>query len=326
MIDKITLQHLESREAAYRLLQKILASDIAEDILCEFLVELRNHPISEQLLTGFRDAITERMIPVPLGDASCIDICGTGGDGKNTFNISTLAALTIAACGQSVVKHGNSAFSSSVGSSDILQRIGIPMPKTPDEAREQFGRCGIAFLHAPFFHPALKQIGSARKKVRFRTIFNLLGPLCNPAAPAVQVLGVSHFEVFRLYRSIVSKGATRYAVLWDEGGYDEITLTGRTFLSLNGKDTIVKPLDVVSRPIDPHLLSGADTTEGGEKLFLQIASGKAEEEKLQVVAINAAVAILVSGNAASLKDAFEKALETLKAGKVMQKINILRGS
>lgn len=323
MIERITVRHINSRKEAHRLLASILSTNHTESSLCEFLGDLRNHPVSEELLAGFREAMMDRCITVEPGTRNCVDVCGTGGDGKHTFNISTLAALTAAAAGVPVIKHGNSAFSSTIGSSDILNEVGITMPKTPDEARSQFNRCGITFLHAPFFHPAMKSLGAARKKVGFRTIFNLLGPLCNPAQPHCQIIGVSHYEVHRLYRSYLSKRNISYSVLWDEGGYDEVSLTNRCFVTSNGREQIFSP-KTFGGPVSPSMLSGGKSTHENKEIFLQIASGNALPEKLSVVAANAALAI-AQFETTPVELAYTLALKKLRQGAVMDIIKKLQG-
>lgn len=326
MIEPLGLRHIESKTQAQNFLRNILDGDHIDEALCAFLGELRNISFSEEMIAGFRDAMMDRATRIDLGTIKAIDICGTGGDGKNTFNISTLAALSTAACGCPVVKHGNSAFSSLCGSSDILHRVGIPTPNTPDGVKAQVEKYGIAFLHAPFFHPMLKRIGAARRKVQFRTIFNILGPLCNPTDPTYKVLGVSHFALARLYRAILARGDKHYAVLWDENGYDEVTLTARSFVTVNGADHILMPQQFVKSPIEPRSLHGAKSPEEATTQFLQIARGKGSEEQTAVVAVNAAIALFVAGHAASFEEGFQRAEQTIRNEKVIELIDTLRKS
>lgn len=318
-----SLHYVTSSKDAHTYISNLFDGAMSYEAICAFLGELKAIPISEQMLSGFRSAMLERAVKVDLDGLKTIDICGTGGDGKDTFNISTLAALLIAACGYKVTKHGNTAFSSSCGSSDILQQLGVKLPSTPDQVKRQIEMCGIAFLHAPFFHPALKTIGPARKKLGFRTVFNILGPLCNPASPSVSVLGVASYPVYRAYKAILSTSKNSYAVLWDENGYDEISLTGRAFYSVNRSDRVLIPEDIIPIRLKSNELTGGDSPEENAKIFRIIAEGEGSYAQTSVVAANAALAISLIEPFKSLVDIFSEAKEVLKAGKLIPLIKKL---
>ena len=323
MTAAVTPELLKSRPAAQEFLGKIL-DDISDiEALKTLLTDLKNIPLAPAWVMGFRDAIMIRAHKFEI-NMPVIDICGTGGDGKNTFNISTLAALTVAACGYAVAKHGNSASSSVSGSSDILRALEIPLPETSAAVQSQASCAGIAFLHAPHFHPRLAAIGAARKTLKFSTVFNLLGPLCHPAQPACRVLGVSNRATYDLYRTIVPTLDGRYAIILDENGYDEISFTGPAKVFINGTEKTLTPADFGMAPLLPdELFAPIDRTEN-KNLFLQIASGQGTIAQAAVTAANAAVAMHLAEPAQSILEHFQTALTMLQSGKVFMVIGRLR--
>jgi anthranilate phosphoribosyltransferase len=318
-----SLHYITSSKDAHALISTIFDGTMSYEAICAFLGELKTVPISEQMLSGFRSAMLERAVTIDLDGLQTIDICGTGGDGKDTFNVSTLAALLVAACGYNVTKHGNTSFSSACGSSDILQLLGVKLPSTPDQVKRQVERCAVTFLHAPFFHPALKTIGPARKKLGFRTVFNILGPLCNPVSPSVSVLGVASYPVYRAYKAIISTSKNSYAVLWDENGYDEISLTGRAFYSVNRSDHVLVPEELIPIRLKTKDLTGGDSPEQNAKIFRKIAEGEGTSAQSAVVAANAALAISLIESSKSFVDIFNNAQEVLNAGKLIPLITKL---
>lgn len=325
MIPVVTPETLQSRENARDLLNDILDGDFPPQEIQQFLTELKNFPVTPEWVMGFRDAMMARAQNFEI-TAPVTDICGTGGDGKNTFNISTLAALTAAACGHAVAKHGNSASTSHSGSSDILRALEIPMPQSADAAQQQINRAGIAFLHAPYFHPALAAIGAARKTLGFPTVFNILGPLCHPARPAYRVLGVASRQTYDLYRAIAPMLGGRYAIILDDNGYDEISLTASAKICINGTEQILSPHDFGLSPLLPDdLITAPDMTEN-KNLFLSIARGAGSAAQNATVAANAAVAIHLAEPTRSIAEHFQTARATLQSGHVMDVIEKLKGT
>jgi len=324
MIPEISAEKLRSRSFAQDLLAKILDGNYNQEQLIDVLTLLKSMPLNAEGVLGFRDAIMAHAENFEIVSPCVIDICGTGGDGKNTFNVSTLAALTVAACGFLVAKHGNSASSSSSGSSDILRVLDIPLPTNADEAQRQIAHTGITFLHAPYFHPALAALGAARKKFGAPTVFNILGPLCHPAQPTVRVLGTAKHEVYHLYCEILPVLGGAYAIIQDENGYDEISLTGPARICINGTETIFMPADFGLSPLrSDDLISAVDMAEN-KNLFLTIASGQGSTAQNAVVAANAALAMHLVESAQAIIEHFKTAQKILQNGRVFTLIEKLR--
>ncbi len=326
----VSPKQLQSRMGARDILAAVLDGNHSQNELCEFLAALKNIPLNAEWVLGFRDAIMARAKTFDF-DVPVIDICGTGGDGKNTFNISTLAALTLAAAGHAVAKHGNSAASSASGSSDILRALEISLPADAAAARGQLDACGITFLHAPHFHPALAAIGAARKQVNFPTVFNILGPLCHPAAPAYRILGVASREVYDIYRAAAlhacpgaGRGGGNYAIIHDEAGYDKMSLTAPARICVNGEEQILTPEDFDLAPLAPEELKLSNDMTENKNTFLAIARG-VSHHKSTAVAANAAVAMHLAEPSHSIAQHFQTAREILQSGRVQTIIEKLRG-
>jgi anthranilate phosphoribosyltransferase len=315
-----------SQQDAYDKLMLVLSGGCSYEAACGFLAELRTVPLSEQMLAGFHAAMMDHAIPIDLEGRKTIDICGTGGDGKHTINISTLTALTVASCGYPVTKHGNAGFSSSCGSSDILTALDIPLARTPSQVKQQLAVCGITFLHAPYFHPFMKELTRIRKKLGCRTIFNILGPLCNPIQTCVSLLGVADYNTYLGYKAFYQGSAKPYAVIWDENGYDEISLTARSFVRMNHSDRILSPRDFGLPQVLPSQLLQCDCIESNKKIFVDICLGNGSKGQQNVIAANAALAMKLFSPEITLNDAVMKALDVLRSGVLMRKIEMLRGT
>jgi len=324
MILAVSADNLHSRNLARDLLAGILDGNHGGEELIGFLTVLKSIPLNAQMILGFRDAIMVRAENFTF-DISVIDICGMGGDGKNTFNISTLAALTVAACGFAVAKHGNSASSSNSGSSDILRALEIPLPINANEAQQQIAHAGITFLHAPHFHPALAALGMARKIFGVLTVFNILGPLCHPAQPTCRVLGVASSEVYKIYREVLPTIGGSYAVIQDGNGYDEISLTTSAQICINGTENIFAPADFGLSSLQPDDLISVANMAGNKNLFLKIVSGQGSMAQNAVVAANAALAMHLAEPARAIAEHVQTAHETLQSGRVFALIEKLRG-
>jgi len=324
MIPEISADNLRSRGFAQDLLAKILDGNYNQEQLIDVLTLLKSMSFNAEGVLGFRDAIMARAENFEIAALCVIDICGTGGDGKNTFNISTLAALTVAACGFSVAKHGNSASSSSSGSSDILRALEIPLPANGYEAQQQIMHAGITFLHAPHFHPALAALGTARKKIGAPTVFNILGPLCHPAQPSCRVLGVANPEVYQIYREVLPAIGGTYAIIQDENGYDEISLTAPARICINGAEKMFTAADFGLSPLQPDDLTGAVDMTGNKNLFLAIARGQGTDAQNAAVAANAALAMHLAQPERSIGEHFQAAQKVLQSGRVFTLIEKLR--
>lgn len=274
--------------------------------------------VTVEELAGFRDAMLDLCIRVDLEGYEAMDLCGTGGDGKDTFNISTTASFVVAGAGQKVAKHGNNGVSSICGSSNLLAHLGYEF--TADQARLQteIERSGICFLHAPMFHPAMKHVAPIRKELAVKTFFNMIGPMVNPSFPKRQLVGVFSLELARLYGYLYQQGDGKYGIVHSLDGYDEISLTGPfKFITRQG-ESLMEPNKIGSKPLQAITLRGGETVEGNAEIFLNVLQNKATAEQQSVVLANAALALFASGFAKSLNDGLEMAKESLQSGAAFQ--------
>lgn len=283
-----------------------------------FTMALSMRRVALEELEGFREALLSLCIPVVLDGIPAIDLCGTGGDGKDTFNISTLAALVVAAAGQSVLKHGNYGVTSHCGSSNVLEALGIQFPRNADEVLQDLDACGIAFVHAPLFHPAMKGAAPVRRSLGIRTFFNLLGPLVNPGNPPYQSTGVCNLEIHRLYSCLLQRSeVTDYRVCHALDGYDEVSLTGAFRVTGRSADALYYPVDFDMDPVAPESLSGGKSIKEAAAIFLEILSGEGTIQQQSAVIINAAIALSVISGSDPGKE-IELAREALTSGRARQ--------
>ncbi|ERP31700.1 anthranilate phosphoribosyltransferase [Chitinivibrio alkaliphilus] len=265
-------------------------------------------------LDGFRRALLEKAVIPDLGTRDAIDMCGTGGDGKNTFNISTLASLVVAGAGYPVIKHGNYGVSSSCGSTTILEACGYTPTSDAARLREQLREHNFCYLHAPLFHPSMKSVGPIRKELGFKTFFNMIGPLVNPVQPVYQYVGVFAPFVGDIYNEILQSCRTRYTIVHSYDGYDECSLTDT--VRLTGTDGFGEytPSELGAQVITPDKLHGETDLSDARDLFLRILENKGSREQQEVVRVNAALAIQTINSALSLPQAMEKAAHSLDSG------------
>ncbi len=250
-----------------------------------------------------------------LDGRETIDIVGTGGDGKNTFNISTLSCFIVAGAGHSVAKHGNYGASSISGASNVMEQLGYRFKNDRDSLRNEVDIAGICFLHAPMFHPALKTVGPIRKALGVRTFFNMLGPMVNPAFPATQLVGVYNLEMARIYNYLLQQNGARFTILHGMDGYDEISLTGDTKVITNGGEKIFTPEQLGKRMVNASDIYGGSTVEEAAKLFKKVLKGEGSWAQSAVVLANAAMALNASGSFGDYGKAYEAAVESLESGK-----------
>ena len=267
-------------------------------------------------LQGFRDAMLELCIPVRF-DEPVMDVCGTGGDGKNTFNISTLSSFVVAAAGQSVSKHGNVGVSSICGSSNLLQHFGVEFSNNEDVLRRSLDRANIFFMHAPLFHPAMKNVGPIRKELGVKTFFNMLGPMVNPAFPPRQLVGVFSLELARQYGYLYQNTNKDFVILHDLQGYDEISLTGPFKIYSSNGEKVLEPIDLGLPQVNAAELKGGETIEESARIFLDILEGKGTEAQNSVVIANAGMAIYAGQQSKGILDSIEMAREALVSGKAL---------
>jgi anthranilate phosphoribosyltransferase len=312
-----------SSEEAKELLTKISKGNFKPDQISSFLTVFRMRGITVEELKGFRDALRNLCKRVDLDAYSPIDLCGTGGDGKDTFNISTLSSFVTAGAGAKVAKHGNYGVSSSCGSSNVLEYLGFQFTADADKIERQIDRAGICFLHAPLFHPAMKEVAPIRRNMGVRTFFNMLGPMVNPAFPKGQLVGVFSLELQRYYKYIYEESAIEYRIVHSLDGYDEISLTGDVKLISPGKEELLSPHHFSEKKLSPIAISGGNSIESSAKIFLDILKGKGTNAQNSVVIANSGVAIHTAFPNKTREECREMAIDSLQSGKAEQAFNKL---
>ena len=313
------LEHeLLSREEMRQILLAITRQEINEAQITALLACLQMRGISVDELLGFRDGILETGVPALLDADRYIDIVGTGGDQKNTFNISTCACFVVAGAGYKVAKHGNVAATSVSGASNVIEGHGVKFTNDIDQLNRSINETGIVYLHAPLFARAMKFVAPIRKAVEFPTVFNLLGPIVNPSQPKCQLLGVANLDQMRLYNSVYQKLGSDYAIENSIDGYDEISLTGNFKVTANNYERIFSPHDVKMPLVKPAEIYGGSTKEEAMKIFDSVLENTATESQKNVVIVNAAFAIqtLEAGNM-PIEECIAKARESIESGKAL---------
>ena len=282
--------------------------------IASFLTVYMMRSISIEELSGFREALLELCLRIDLSAYNTIDLCGTGGDGKDTFNISTLASFVTAGAGIKVAKHGNYGVSSISGSSNVMENLGVKFSNDGNFLEKCVDQAGICILHAPLFHPAMKNVGPIRKELGVRTFFNMLGPMINPSFPKNQLVGVFNLELARIYGYLYQNTDRNFTILHSLDGYDEISLTCPTKFISNTKEGILNPDDFGVRSLAKTEIEGGKTIEASAEMFMNVISGKGTEAQNNVVCANAAMAIATVTQCTPL-EGFESAKESLLSGK-----------
>ncbi len=312
-----------SREKAKEILLQMSAGQFNEAEISSFITVFLMRSITIEELQGFRDALLELCVPVDLKGRAVMDIVGTGGDGKNTFNISTLSCFIVAGAGQQVAKHGNYGASSVSGASNVMEQLGYRFKNNVDELNKELDQTNICFLHAPFFHPALKVVGPIRKQLGVRTFFNMLGPMVNPAAPAYQLVGVYNLEMARIYNYLLQETGKAFTVIHSLDGYDEISLTNDTKVITNEGEKIMTPEQLGKRMVMQEDIYGGNTVEEAARLFVKIIKGEGSWAQNAVVLANAAMALFGTGQYKNYDDAYAAAVESLESKKAYQTLEQL---
>ncbi len=307
-----------TRSEAKQALLKICNGEFNRSQIAAFITIFLIRPINAEELSGFRDALLEAGDKIDLSTYKPMDICGTGGDNKNTFNISTLAAFIVAGAGIPVAKHGNYSVSSVCGSSDLLQYFGYQFSHSPAVIRKEIENAGISFLHAPLFQKGLAHVKEIRKELKVKTFFNMLGPLINPSSPTVQVLGVYDCTLAQLYDNILRQTNINYTVIHSEDGYDEISLTGNCNMISREDNKTMTPDQFNCKKIHPAALQGGKDIADSAKIFYNILQANGTQKQHDVVIINAAVAIQCYYPDYSLHDCILMATESLHSKKALQ--------
>jgi anthranilate phosphoribosyltransferase len=303
-----------SREEAKEVLIQISEGKYSEHEVTSFVTVFLMRSITIQELMGFRDALLTLAVKVNLNAEDAIDIVGTGGDGKDTFNISTLACFIVAGTGQKVIKHGNYGASSVSGASNVMEKMGYKFKNEESLLAKEVKEAGICFLHAPLFHPALKAVGPMRRNIGVRTFFNMLGPIVNPAQPKYQLIGVYNVEMARIYNYVLQSLNKDFTLIHSMDGYDEISLTADTKVVTNKGEFIKSPIELANLKVSQEALHGGDTVEAAANIFRNILDGRGTEAQNAVVLANAAMALMVTGKYSQYQDAFDAAKNSLVSG------------
>lgn len=313
-IEKRKQGHFLGIDGAKNAMLQIGKGDVAPEDMHAFITSFFDLEISSHELLGFRRALIELCNRVEFNNEGTIDLCGTGGDGKNTFNVSTISSLVSAAAGLSVTKHGNYGVSSAVGSSNIIEFLGYKFTNDEDRLRRELDGAGITFLHAPLFHPALKHVAPIRKAIGKKTIFNMLGPLVNPSEPRFQVTGVYSQDLFEVYDFVLNLITQRYAIVHSKDVYDEISLTGDFSVVQKSGETVYSPEDLGLSKTTQSEIDGGETVEQAATILHAIINGKGSKAQNEVIAANAGLAISVAKNI-SFIDGIAEAKEIIQSGK-----------
>lgn len=310
-------QKLSFEEAKNTLLE-ITRGDYNDVQIAAFISVFNMRPITATELGGFRDALFELSIKPDLEGVASIDIVGTGGDGKNTFNISTLSALVVAGAGYKVTKHGSYGVSSVSGSSNVLEAVGYNFTNEESRLKQQLDQANICFLHAPLFHPAMKAVVPARKQLGMKTFFNILGPLVNPLAPKYNLFGVSSLELSRLYHYSLQNSERHYAVVHAIDGYDEVSLTGKVSVQREEKRMLLDAHDFGQPRLNPKDLFGGASVKDAAEIFTNVLKNECTEAQKSVVCANAGLAIQQFKPGAGLVECVEEAKAAIESGKALK--------
>jgi len=303
-----------TREQAKEVLVQISQGVYNEHEITSFVTVFLMRSITIDELMGFRDALLSLAVKIDIDVENTIDIVGTGGDGKDTFNISTLACFIVAGAGQPVVKHGNYGASSVSGASNVMEQLGYVFKNEQTALSKEVKEAGICFLHAPLFHPALKTVGPIRRNIGVRTFFNMLGPIVNPAQPKFQLIGVYNLEMARIYNYVLQGLGKDFTLIHSLDGYDEIALTTDTKVITNKGEYIMTPYQLGKKKVFSEELHGGKTVEEAAGIFKSIIQGKGTWSQNAVALSNAAMALFVTGKYENYDLAFQAAVKSLESG------------
>jgi anthranilate phosphoribosyltransferase len=306
-----------TKSEAKEVLTNIAKGMYSNSEMAAFISVYLMRSITVDELSGFRDALLELCIPVNLNGYDTIDLCGTGGDGKNTFNISTLTSFVVAGAGGKVAKHGNYGVSSGCGSSNVMEYLGYKFSTDEAKLRQEMETCGICFIHAPLFNPAMKNIAPVRRELKVKTFFNMLGPMVNPSFPKKQMVGVYSLELARLYNYLYQQTDKQYSIVHSLDGYDEISLTGNFKIISNKMDAILSPENLGLQAVKAEEIGGGETVAEAATIFMNILEGKGTEAQNRVVLANSTLALNCYFPNKSLDDCMAIAIDSLKGQKAL---------
>lgn len=322
ILNRLINQESISTEEAKQVLVNISKGDYNQSQIASFLTVYMMRNITIEELQGFRDALLELCIPVNLDAYNAVDLCGTGGDGKDTFNISTLASFVTAGADVNVTKHGNYGVSSACGSSNVLEYLGIKFSSDIAFLKTCLDDAGICVLHAPLFHPAMKNVAPIRRDLGVKTFFNMLGPMVNPSFPKNQMVGVFSLELLRLYSYLYQTTDKNYNIVHALDGYDEISLTGAAKVTNNNTELVLNPSDFGIDTLNQNAIHGGNSIESSAKIFMHVLQGQGTEAQNHVVCANAALAISTVKNT-SIQESFELAKQSLMSGNAKKRFDKL---
>ncbi len=306
-----------TKAEAKAILIEISQNKFNESEVISFITVFLMRSITLEELEGFREALLQLAKPIDLGTKDLVDIVGTGGDGKNTFNISTLASFIVAGTGQKVAKQGNYGASTISGASNVLEELGYKFKDNSKDLKKDLTRANICFLHAPLFHPALKTVAPLRKQLGLKTFFNLLGPLVNPVQPNFTMIGVANLEIARVYQYLLQKQKNDFMLVHALDGYDEISLTFDTKIFDKSGEKIYSAEDLGFKNISPESIFGGNTKEEASKIFRNILEGNGTYEQNSVVLANASMALLNTKKYGDYENCFAMAKDSLESGKAL---------
>lgn len=304
-----------SKEEATKILLQIGRGQFNEHEVTAFMTVYLMRSITLEELQGFQDALMELCVKVELSEFETLDIVGTGGDGKNTFNISTLACFIAAGTGQKVAKHGNYGASSVSGASNVMEQLGYKFSNDTARLKKEINEAGICFLHAPLFHPALKTVGPIRKNLAVRTFFNMLGPIANPAQTAYQLIGVYNPEMARVYNYFLQTNGKPFTIIYSLDGYDEISLTNDTKVITQSGEKVMTAEQLGKRIVSAQDIHGGNSVEDAAKIFTTILKGDGTWAQNAVVLANAAMALYCTEKYKNYDEAYAASVESLESGK-----------
>jgi anthranilate phosphoribosyltransferase len=300
-----------NRQEAEKVLTNIAKGIYSESEIAAFITVYLMRSITVDELSGFRDALLNLCVRVDLSDFDTMDVCGTGGDGKDTFNISTLTTFILAGAGVRVAKHGNYGVSSICGSSNIMEHFGYKFSNDQEKLIKEIDKAGACFLHAPLFNPAMKNVVPVRRALKVKTFFNMLGPMVNPSFPQKQLIGVYSLELARLYNYLYQQSAIQYIIVFSLDGYDEISLTSEFKYILNGAEQIVSPEMLNYARAVPSDLTGGRTVQEAADLFIRILKGEGTTTQNDIITVNTQMALKCYYPSRSFEECREAAKESL---------------
>lgn len=304
-----------TEQQAYEVLTKIGNGEYNTSQIASFLTVFLMRNISVDELRGFQKALLDLCLKMDFSEFNTIDLCGTGGDGKNTFNISTITSFVVAGAGYKVSKHGNYGVSSNCGSSNVLEYLGYEFTNDESKLKQQLDRTNFCMMHAPLFHSAMKTVAPIRAELGVKTFFNMLGPIVNPSFPKNQMVGVFNLELARIYNYLLQDSGKNYRVLHSLDGYDEISLTGQVKMISNNGEDLIHPNQIGFEQLKPETIYGGETIEEAAKIFINVLDNKGTKAQEDVVLANSAFAIQCFESAKSFEECKSMASDSLKSGR-----------